>query len=582
MEQGHLDLACDKMSSHYHNLAHDQPGQHTMEDHSLLGAHDSRILDLVTYDRMRGEVQLPRASIPGPRRFAISTELPSGAKWAVEDRHEQLTIWGDEWKRVWEKKSTDPARRSNLVHAPVWWQKAGRYTDAWIDERTRIVIYQKIDGTLRIFQPLREGITASSHIFFGYTPRRGHVALWFLPKTPSNLRRLPKIVRESGTPESSHHTGHTETGCDARRDIVRHAVYGRSMTGWKSNCETCFLRRSDSNEVRPLAEEMEALMRLVDDARFAMFPTTEKGAQKQPKVCRGDARDEMFVIAARHTGESRKARHPPPPDRDDLSSRSRTNSTLDASSPRSFSTITTRNEMSSSRNDEQVLTGLHLVQRHPRPDVSVVVGPHPGARGNISRVFCHPGASGSEGAGPPFAREEMDHHRVAPNDHEANGRAHRRLRTSDEKRTHVRQQHEELREKHPKLGQRRRIEIGEEEEEKAGSRLGIAGRSQDRRDQEQRRHEEGGMTRRRRIPGDGSRKKLVFSAAVPARNRFPTNPVKGSPGQVVGMSLGPSSPDAGNEDRRSERRPGSLLHEQEIISVWEARQETLAALEGRS
>ncbi|KAJ0313514.1 hypothetical protein COL516b_000453 [Colletotrichum fioriniae] len=61
----------------------------------------------------------------------------------------------------------------------------------------------------------------------------------------------------------------------------------------------------------------------------------------------------------------------------------------------------------------------------------------------------------------------MDHHRVAPNDHEANGRAHRRLRTSDEKRTHVRQQHEELREKHPKLGQRRRIEIGEEEEEKA-------------------------------------------------------------------------------------------------------------------
>ncbi|KAK1730822.1 uncharacterized protein BDZ83DRAFT_747143 [Colletotrichum acutatum] len=177
----------------------------------------------------------------------------------------------------------------------------------------------------------------------------------------------------------------------------------------------------------------------------------------------------------------------------------------------------------------------------------------------------------------------MDQHRVAHNDHEAHGRAHRRLRISDKKRTHVRQQHEELREKHPKLGQRRRIEIGEEEEkkEKAGSRLGNAGRSQDRRDQEQRRHEEGGMARRRRIPGDGSRKKLV-SAAVPARNRFSTNPVKGAPGQVVGMSLGPSSPDAGNEDRRSERRPGSLLHEQETISVWEARQETLAALEGRS
>ncbi|KAI3531743.1 hypothetical protein CSPX01_13935 [Colletotrichum filicis] len=555
-----------------------------MEAHSLLDAHDSRILDLVTYDRMRGEIQLPRASTSGPRRFAISNKLPNGAKWAVEDLHEQLTIWGDEWKRVWENKSTDTARRSSLVRAPVWWQKAGRYTDAWIDERTRIVIYQKIDGTLQILQSLREGITASSHIFFGYTPRRGHVALWFLPKTPSNLRRLPKIVRESGTPESSHHTGHTETGCDARRDIVRHAIYRRSMTGCRLNRETCSLRRSDSNEVRPLAEEMEALMRLVDDARFAMFPTTAKGSQKQPKVCREDARDEMFVTAARHTGESRKARHPPPRDRDDLSSRSRTNRTLDTSSPRSCSTIKTRNEMSSSRNDEQVLTGLHLVQRHPRPDVSVVVGPHPGDRGNISRVSCHPGASDSEGAGPPFAREETDQHRVAHNDHEAHGRAHRRLCDSDKKRTHVRRQHEELREKHPKLGQRRRIEIGEEvdeEKEKAGSRLGNAGRSQDRRDQEQRRHEEGGMARRRRIPGDGSRKKLVF-AAVPARNRSPTNPVKGSPGQVVGMSLGPSSPDAGNEDRRSERRPGSLLHEKEKISVWEARQETLATLEGRS
>ncbi|KAK7459138.1 hypothetical protein Landi51_00731 [Colletotrichum acutatum] len=554
-----------------------------MEAHSLFDSHDARILDLVTYDRMRGEVRLPRASTSGPRRFAISNELPNGAKWAVEDRHEQLIIWGDEWKRVWENKLTEPTRPSTLAHAPVWWQKAGRYTDAWINETARFVIYQKIDGSLRIFQPLREGISASSHIFFGYTPRRGHVALWFLPKTPSNLRRLPRIVRESGTPESSHHTGHTEAGCDARRDIVRHAVYERAVTGWRFDREACSLRKSDSNEVRPLAEEMEALIRLVDDARFAMFPTLEKDTQKQPEFCGGDARDEMFVTAARHTGESRKARHPPPPDRDDLFSRSRTNRTLDTLSPCSLSTITTRNGMSSSRNDEQVLTGLRLVKRHLRPDVSLVVGPHPGARGNIARVFWYPGTSGAEGAGPPFAREEMDQHRVAHNDHEAHGRAHRRLRISDKKRTHVRQQHEELREKHPKLGQRRRIEIGEEEEkkEKAGSRLGNAGRSQDRRDQEQRRHEEGGMARRRRIPGDGSRKKLV-SAAVPARNRFSTNPVKGAPGQVVGMSLGPSSPDAGNEDRRSERRPGSLLHEQETISVWEARQETLAALEGRS
>ncbi|KAK1477483.1 hypothetical protein CABS01_14950 [Colletotrichum abscissum] len=342
--------------------------------------------------------------------------------------------------------------------------------------------------------PARRDHRVVTHLLWLYAEKRSW-ALWFLPKTPSNLRRLPKIVRESGTPESSHHTGHTETGCDARRDIVRRAIYRRSMTGCRLNRETCSLRRSDSNEVRPLAEEMEALMRLVDDARFAMFPTTAKGSQKQPKVCREDARDEMFVTAARDTRESH-----------------------------------------------------------------------------------------SEGAGPPFAREETDQHRVAHNDHEAHGRAHRRLCDSDKKRTHVRRQHEELREKHPKLGQRRRIEIGEEveeEKEKAGSRLGNAGRSQDRRDQEQRRHEGGGMVRRRRIPGDGSRKKLVF-AAVPARNRSPTNPVKGSPGQVVGMSLGPSSPDAGNEDRRSERRPGSLLHEEEKISVWEARQETLATLEGRS
>ncbi|KAK1690835.1 hypothetical protein BDP55DRAFT_627528 [Colletotrichum godetiae] len=579
MEQHHSEPVRDGIFSHYHNPARDQPGQPTTEDHSLLDTHDYRILDPVTYDGVRGEVEVLRASTLGPRRFAIPNELPKGAKWAVEDRHEHLIVWGDEWKRVWENRGKELVKRGDLIQVPVWWQRAGRYTDAWINERARFVIYHKTDGSLRIFQPLREGISASSHIFFGYTPRRCHVALWFLLKTPSNLRRLPRIVRESGTPESSHHTGHAEAGCDARRDIVRHAVYGRLMTGWSFDRETCSQRRN-SNPVRPLAEEMEALLHPVDNTRFAMFPSLEKDSQK-PNVCKGDARDEMFVTAARHPGESRKAGHPSPPDRDDLFSRSRTNRTPGTLNPRSCSTITTRNGLSSSRNGEKGLTVPLLVQRHRRPEVSVVVGPHPGARGKIPRVFCDPGASDLQGAGPPFAREEMNQHWVAHNDHEAYGRAHRRLRISDKKRTHVRQQHEEFREKHSKLGQRRTMEIGEEDKEEE-ERLGYAGRGQDWRDQEQRRHEEGGMARtRRRIPGDGSWTKLV-SAAVSARNRFPTNPVKGSPGQVGGMSLGPSSPDAGNEDRRSERRPSPQLHEQEIITVWEARQETLAILEGRS
>ncbi|OHF01284.1 hypothetical protein CORC01_03317 [Colletotrichum orchidophilum] len=69
---------------------------------------------------------------------------------------------------------------------------------------------------------------------------------------------------------------------------------------------------------------------------------------------------------------------------------------------------------------------------------------------------------------------------------------------------------------------------------------------QDRRDQEQRRHKEGVRARWR------NQTKLV---SIFACNRSPTNPVKGSPGQVGGMTIGPSRPDAGNEDRRSQKRP---------------------------
>ncbi|TQN73077.1 hypothetical protein CSHISOI_02401 [Colletotrichum shisoi] len=268
--------ACDNVNSHQNHRFHGSV-QTASAPPFPLDTFDTRILDPVTYDNVRAH--LPNRNAHGRRRFATTRGQPNGAQWAVFDRHESITLWADDWGRCWEKGSKGPAQRSDMVPVPIWWRRTGSYTDAYIKENARYVLYRTPDGNLRIRQSLREGISASTHYFFGYSPRRGHTDLWYAPRSASSFSRFFCFDGEIVAPESHIHTRRQSASeRDTGHDCIRHAVRRGLDNNRDLGTEDCQLERGRAEPTRPLSEKIKSVLSLIETARLEFGRLVEREA----------------------------------------------------------------------------------------------------------------------------------------------------------------------------------------------------------------------------------------------------------------------------------------------------------------
>ncbi|OBR15389.1 hypothetical protein CH63R_00569 [Colletotrichum higginsianum IMI 349063] len=364
--------ACDNVSSHQNRRFHGSI--HTSSEPSLLlDTLDTRILDPVTYDNVRAH--LPNRNAHGRRRFATTRDQPDVAQWAVFDRHESITLWADEWGRFWEKGSKGPAQRSDMVLVPIWWRRTGSYTDAYIKESARYVLYWTPDGNLRIRQSLREGISASTHYFFGYFPRRGHTDLWFAPMSAPSFSRVFWFNGEIAAPESLIHTRpQSASERDTRHDCIRHAVRQGLDSNRDLGTEDCQLERGRAEPTRPLSEKIKSLLSLIETARLEFRQLVERevadfklnvGERDTKRTHPGAGQRLTNIPGSRGSVLSTR----------DVSVRLRANDTTQLCKHQVLRERT-KNGLVDSRNCNELATELHLVQCHVRPSVSVVTDEH--------------------------------------------------------------------------------------------------------------------------------------------------------------------------------------------------------------
>ncbi|KAK1600571.1 uncharacterized protein LY79DRAFT_534048 [Colletotrichum navitas] len=404
---------------------------------------------------------------------------------------------------------------------------------------------------MRIRHSLREGISASTHCFFGYFPRRGHTDLWFLPKAAPMPSGLCVFSQQTGAAESGPQTPRTAAGGGIHLEAICHAVNRGLNSGRDVHLEGCQVEGETTDDTRPLNEEMESLLSLVEIARLGFsLVTTEENAEFEFDIGERDtkrASDSSVRPFATSIGFEVLIR----PDPDDNPIRPLANDARYHFKNQVFGGRK-ENGLFSSTSNGGLVSGLRLVKRHHPPNVSVVPDPHPGAEAEVVGNHRSPGAAQLGGTGPASAREAVS--REIARDICEDGR-------------HPELQQQEISE----LGQRRGQADSQLEE-----LLRSAGRSRVRHDRMQRRHEEGRSPRRRRISEYGKQKNAVSATG----QGLPTNPVKGIRGRVYRSRISRSSSEAGGNPQtwRSEKESSP---QQQATSCWKMRQEALAALEGR-
>ncbi|WDK14326.1 hypothetical protein CGRA01v4_05607 [Colletotrichum graminicola] len=438
-----------------------------------------------------------------------------------------------------------------MVHVPVWWQRAEAYTDAYIKEASRYILYRNLDGNIRTRNSLRKGISASTHCFFGYFPRRGHTDLWFLPKAAPKPSGLCVLSQQIAVAESRPQNPRTAAGRGIHLKAICHAVNQGLDSGRDVHIKGCQVVGGTTDHTRSLSEEMESLLSLVEIARLGFgLVTTEENAEFGFDVGERDAKrasDSSVRPFATSLGSEGLIR--PAPDDNPirpLANDARYHFKNQISGGRK------ENGLLSSTSNGGLVSGLHLVKRRHPPNVSIVPDPHPGAEAEVVGNNRSPGAAQLGGTGSASAREAVSPE-IARNIRE-DGR------------------HPELQQQEISKLEQRRGQADSQLEELQRS----AGRSRVRHDQMQRRHEEGRSTRRRRISEYGKQKNAVSATG----QGLPTNPVKGIRGSVYRNRISRSSPEAGGNPQTWQFEKESSPRQQ-TTSCWKMRQEALATLEGR-
>lgn len=229
---------------------------------------DSRILDPATYEQIRGNISPPPSDGPLRLRFRAPESPPRDAKWAIEDYDLDTLTWLDVGGLIWEKAQTGSVQHSGMVSVPVWWERAGARTEAYVNERTRLVVFYKLDGRIKV-SSLPADVSTSSHNFFGYFPRKGRARLWFAPKTTGLSKEREQNHRLSHVrpPGNTSHAAVVENPA-FDLDLMRRAVEGGLPNSGNSSAATPRSGVACYGSLQLTTEEMKVLMSSAEETRL--------------------------------------------------------------------------------------------------------------------------------------------------------------------------------------------------------------------------------------------------------------------------------------------------------------------------
>ncbi|KAF6837576.1 hypothetical protein CPLU01_02929 [Colletotrichum plurivorum] len=314
--------------------------------------HDSRILDPAAYEQVRGNISPPPSDGPLRLRFRAPESPPRGAKWAIEDHDLNTLTWLDVGGPIWEKAQTGSVQHSGMVSVSVWWERAGARTEAYVNERTRLVVFYKLDGRIKV-SSLPADVSTSSHNFFGYFPRKGRARLWFAPKTtglskePEQNHRLSHVRPPGNT---SHAAVVENPALDL--DLMRRAVEGGLPNRGDSSATTPRSGVACYDSLQLTTEEMKVLISSAEETRLRRghVATVEEKQTDDSADKRHVGRDDSSRPAYQ-LGETSGVRRVPP--YKSPGSRRRLRANDESQHDHGSSLASLRNEFSSSGNDDR-------------------------------------------------------------------------------------------------------------------------------------------------------------------------------------------------------------------------------------
>ncbi|KAF6804059.1 hypothetical protein CSOJ01_10447 [Colletotrichum sojae] len=315
------------------------------------GFYDCRVLDPAAYEQVRGNISPPPSDGPLRLRFRAPESPPRGAKWAIEDYDLNTITWLDVGGLIWEKAQTGSVQHSGMVSVSVWWERAGACTEAYVNARTRLVVFYKLDGRIKV-SSLPADVSTSSHNFFGYFPRKGRARLWFAPKTTGLSKEPEQNHRLSHVrpPGNTSHAAVVENPA-LNLDLMRRAAEGGLPNRGNSSAATTRGGVAGHDSLQLTVEEMKVLMSSAEETRLRRgYATVEEKQTGDSAEKRHVGRDDSSRPAYQ-LGESSGVRRFPPCK--DPGSRRRLRANDESQHDHGSSLARLRNELSSSGNDDR-------------------------------------------------------------------------------------------------------------------------------------------------------------------------------------------------------------------------------------